>query len=102
MPVMKIYCIKCSLNKTNYISSDEDDGYDSEDDVIVIGYKPSCLKQGEELGNTLEFYFCYSGSVDEIITIKFLEKEWISFRFLSFKQQKETEKEFYYNYVVNS
>ena len=71
MPVMKISCIKCSLNKTNYISSDEDDGAvpmhsdDAEDDVIVIGYKPSSLKQDEELGKTLEFYFWYSGSVDK-------------------------------------
>ena len=67
MLVKKISCNKCFLNKTNSISSDEDDGAvamhsdNSEDNVILIGYKPSSLKQGEKLGNSFEFYFQYSG-----------------------------------------
>ena len=67
VPVKKISCSKCSLNKTNYISSDEDDGAaamhpdNSKDNVIMVGYKSSSLKQGEELGNSFEFYFQYFG-----------------------------------------
>ena len=47
----KISYVKCSVNKTDYISSDEDGSAiakhsdDSEDNVIAIGYKLSSLKQ---------------------------------------------------------
>ena len=66
----KISCIKCSLNETNYISSDEDRAAamhsgDSDDDIIVIGNELSSLTQSKELRNSFEFYFRYSGSVDE-------------------------------------
>ena len=63
----KISCNKCSLNKINYISSDKDDGAaamhsdNSKVNVIMVGYKPSSLKQGEELENSFEFYFQYFG-----------------------------------------
>ena len=74
---------------------------DSEDDVIVIDYKPLSLKQSEELGSNLKFYFRYSGPVDEVINIKFFEKVCLlKMTFLS-NSKKGTEKEFYYNHVVN-
>ena len=77
--------------KNPNISSDEDDSAaamhfdDSEGDVVVIGYKPS-LKEGEELGNSWEFYFRHSGSLDEVINIKFLEKGCFLFHLFSFKK----------------
>ena len=102
MPVKKISCLKCSVNKTNYISSDEDncvaaahsDG--SEDDVIMIDYKSLSLKHCEELGNSWEFYFWFCGSVDEVKNIKFLEKRFL-FMFLFFQL---TKKEWKMNFII--
>ena len=108
MPGKKISCLKCSVNKTNYISSDEDncvaaahsDG--SEDDVIMIDYKSLSLKHCEELGNSWEFYFWFCGSVDEVKNIK-VSWEKISFYVSLFSTNKKgMENEFYYNHVVKS
>ena len=108
MPLKKISCIKCSLNKTNYISSDDDDSAvamhsdDSEDDFVVISYNPTSLKQDEKLGNSLEFYFQYFGSVDEVINIKFLRKDFFCFVSFLLNNKKGTEKECYYKNIMNS
>ena len=75
---------------------------DSEDDVVVISYKPTSLKQDEELGNSLEFYFQYSGSVDEVINIKFLRKDFFCFVSFLLNNKKGTEKECYYKNIMNS
>ena len=108
MPLKKISCIKCSLNKTNSIYSDDDDSAvamhsdDSEDDVVVISYKPTSFKKDKELGNSLEFYFQYSGSVDEVINIKFLRKHFLCLVSFLSNNKKGTEKECYYNHIMNS
>ena len=95
----QIFCKQKKLNEDDRAVAMHSD--DSEDDVIVIDYKPSSLKQSEELGSNLEFYFRYSGPVDEVINIKFFEKLCLlKMTFLS-NNKKGTEKEFYYNHVVN-
>ena len=106
---VRISCIKFSVNKKPHHflwrrqQSCCNASWWLEGNVIVIRYKSSSLKQGEELGNSWEFNFQYSRSLDEVINKKFLEKECLLFHFFSFKQIKErTVKYFLFNHIVNS